>query len=76
MELNLITPSPLLDMELKQVKTTTSSETHGELDGEIKDTLRLLPLTEEAASVVFNKSQSGQQLIEFIKDYSKLFLHN
>ncbi len=70
MELNLITPSPLLVMELKQVKTTTSLETHGDLYGEIKDTLRLLPLMEEVASVVFNKSQSGQQLIEFIKDYS------
>lgn len=66
-ELNLITPSPLLVMELTQDKTTTSLETHGELHGEIKDTLRLLPLMEAWVSVVFNKSHSGQQLIELVK---------
>jgi hypothetical protein len=59
-------PSPQLVTELiqHQDKTITLLETHGELHGEIKDTLRLLPLKELLESAVSNKYQFIHKPIE------------
>lgn len=50
-EPNSITPSPPSDTELRVDKSTTSSETPGELHGETKDTSRSPPLTDLESAV-------------------------
>ena len=57
-ELILITLLPQLVMVMKVVKITTLSETHGELAGVTKDTLKLL-LSKVQVSVVSNFNLSG-----------------
>jgi len=55
-----ITPLPVSDMDLREDKITTSSETHGVEAGESKVTLESPPsLEDQRVSVVSNKNLSG-----------------
>merc|ERR1719242_2624459 len=57
--------SVVLDSEPRTDKTTGSSETPGELLGEIKDTSRSLPLKEEVFAVSKCKSLPSHRLIKY-----------